>query len=255
MDALLRQVCLPPSDGASHTVVVLRDRPDGKVARATDESGRSVIVKLWKRPGLNGLIRRLTRTGSVLREYRTLDLLHRAGMKVPAPLGYRKINLDAVDYTDALFVEDIGECVTALSHVKRLIAENRQEELTAFEDDLVEMTAALIDAGVVDPDHGMLNVVVLPNGRPVRLDFEIARRVIYPALATKAYGDTLGRLIASYTFAVQPDVNRVREFAKRLKDQLDPPAAALKRCKWYVKDRLDRQRREIQLDVNVDLPW
>jgi hypothetical protein len=62
-------------------------------------------------------------------------------------------------------------------------------------------------------------------------------------------------MIASYTFAVQPDGTRVREFARRLAERVQPPRRVLRRCRWYVNDRMDRQRREKKVDMTVDLPW
>src|SRR5882762_2174892 len=103
------------------------------------------------------------------------------------------------------------------------------------------MTALMLKHGVVDPDHGLHNVLVGRDGRPVRIDFEVAK-VIGGAIGQRPiYGDMVGRLLTSYVFAAQPDSARIQQFAKRLEEALRPPRPVLERAANYVREQLAKQ--------------
>jgi hypothetical protein len=127
--------------------------------------------------------------------------------------------------------------------------------LRAFEDDLLTLTQAILRVGVLDIDHALYNLVVSPDGTLMRLDLELARRVWFPSLATKLYGTMLGRLVASYAYAVQPRVELVSAFAGRLVQRLVPRQAALRQARMVLEQALARQLRLTGIDTRVALPW
>jgi len=233
----------------------LKDRPDARVVRCCLSEDRSVILKLWVRPGSRGELRRLTRTSSVHREWRTLNCLYQAGVSVPEPLGLCRVKQQGVNFTDALFIEDIGACIQAIDHVKTLVRENQLDELRCFEDQVIDLTDRMLRLGVVDPDHGFLNTVVPSSNLPVRLDFEIAQRVVFPSMFTGLLGSMLGRLVGTYIFAVQPDTSRVKGFASRLVEKVKPTGRVLDRTKTYLIQLMDKQEKEIGLRTELSLPW
>jgi len=235
--------------------VPLRDvRPDGATVRASPEPDRGVVIKLWTRSGLGGMIRRWTRTGPAIREWRALQKLSRLGVDVPRPLAYCRLGARA-RHTEALVLEDLGECRLGLMHVKDLLGARREQELEAFERHVIDTTAAMILSGTLDPDHRVTNFVVTAEGRPVRLDLELARDVAYPSLHWRMYGEMLGKLLGSYTFAVQPDTARVTDFAGRLVARVRPGSRVLRRCRAVVEQMLETQRIERGIDTRVSLPW
>lgn len=218
-------------------------------------SGESMVVKLWSRPDLRGGLRRLLRIAPSDREWKNLVRLSQFGVAVPRPLGFSRVAPSIAGYTDVLFMEDLGECETATEHLKRLIRAGDELEALRFEDAVIEITRQLLEAGMLDEDHGMHNIIVQSSGRAVRLDLEVTRRVFFPRLFPSLYGRMLGRLIGMHAFAVQPDVAWTRRFAQRLRDRLEPPRIVLSRAAVHARGMLAHQSSNIGIDTMLDLPW
>jgi hypothetical protein len=246
---------LAPIYGNMARMEVLRRRKDSMVSRLAIEEGRTAIVKLWVRPGLRGTLRWMTGTASATRECRTLRRLHTMGAGVPRVFACCRLNRAAAPYTDVLFIEDLGICETAFDRLKRLIAERNRERIAEFESRLIELTIAILKAGIVDPDHSLMNTIVTADEQLVRLDFELAQRVPLRSLVPGLYGRMLGRLILTYVFAVQPDTKCAEEFAQRLTERLKPPQAALRAGRRFLDHRLARQRQQFGIDTVVSMPW
>lgn len=214
----------------------------------------SIIIKMWSRPGVRGSIRRRTRTGSCDFEYANLARLHRAGVPVPKPLGMCQVPPNTCPYSDAVFMEDLGDCRPATDHLKRLIRENDEQAVARFEDEVIEITRRIINAGMVDTDHGMVNTVVTEFGHPIRLDTEMARRVLWPAFSSGRYGRMVGWLLGTYAFAVQPDSERVIRFANRLTNRLRLSPRVVRRASRQLQQMLANQRCKRGIDTHVDWP-
>jgi hypothetical protein len=235
--------------------VPLRDvRSDGTTVRVTLESNLGVVIKLWTRSGLRGIVRRWTRTGPAIREWRALQRLSGLGVDVPRPLAYCHLGPRAL-HTEAIILEDLGNCQVGMQHVKDLLGARRELELEMFESHVIETTATMIRSAILDPDHRITNFVVTAEGRPVRLDLELARCVAYPTLHWRMCGEMLGTLLGSYCFAVQPDTARVTDFARRLVARVRPGSRVLRRCRAVVEEMLETQRLNRGIDTRVDLPW
>lgn len=218
-------------------------------------SHKSLIIKMWSRPDLKGRLRSLLHISSCDHEWRTLVRLSGVNMAVPHPLGFCRLTPAIAGYTEALFTEDIGECESATSHLKKLIQTRQEQEVFQFENIMIEMTEQILAAGMVDVDHGLVNIVVQSSGRPIRLDFELARLVIWPRLFSKWYGEMLGQLILLHAFAVQPDTHRTTKFAERLSERLSPPRRALTRAGIYIRKYLKVQFENTGIDTRLTLPW
>jgi hypothetical protein len=228
---------------------------DCRVLRIQISDTESVILKIWNRPGLRGLLRRLTRTLPFHKEQRGIALLRQSGVRVPAALGHERIQGTGLPFTDALFLEDLGTCTMAVKHVKRLMREGREEELQRFVDECVEMTRKMVAAGILDLDHHFMNIVATPSGRAARLDLEIARRQRRGRLPSAPYGEMLGRLIGTFSYAVQPDhPQRVIAFSRALAKALAPRRAVL-RAATAQFDTMRRIEREKGFDMMLALPW
>lgn len=228
---------------------------DCRVLRLQISDTESVILKIWNRPGLPGLLRRITRTLPFHKEQKGIELLHRSGVRVPATLGHERIQGLGLSFTDALFLEDLGQCTIAVKHVKKLRLEGREEELQRFVDECIDMTRKIVEAGILDLDHHFMNIVATPSGRAARLDLEIAERPSRGSLPSALYGEMLGRLIGTFSYAVQPDgPDRVTAFSRALVEALDPPAAVL-RAATIQFDTMRRIERERGVDMILPLPW
>jgi hypothetical protein len=231
----------------------LKERNDASTLRVHIESDATLIVKLWKRPGIPGHLRRATGTDPAGREFRALARLLEAGIAVPAPLGTASFALAGSEFTDALFLEDLGSCETAFEHLKILIRLGDEARVERFLGEVVAMTAAIVERDIIDADHSLNNLVVTARGKLVRLATEIAREL--PGRPAKPYGIMLGRLIGSCVFAVQPEIERLGPFASALVERLDPDPAVLLEASAEVARMLGAQRCNKALDTRVSLPW
>lgn len=235
---------------------VLRERgQDVLIARTPGPDGRPVIVKLWNRPGWRGGLRRFAGTTIAQHEWQTLVRLQRDDLGVPAPIACLTLRRRDARHTDALIEEDLGPCRDATEVFKSLLREGHTESVTAFEEDLLRSTEALLRRGILDTDHRLPNFVVRPDGRTVRLDFELAHAVRKPRRHRDELGRMAGTLLGSYLFAVQPDVPRAKAFALRLQERLRLDRETLDVAKRCVDRMVERQRREINLDTRMDWPW
>jgi len=251
-----RVVALALETGRNPSAFELLSRHEGRsVFRCPQPDGGSVVIKLWSRPGLKGAIRRSLGASTLDREWQSLCRAHELGVRVPTPLGSSALPANPDGQTAAMVSADIGPCITAVDHLKRLIASGAEPAAAEFEGELVAQTGLMIDGGLIDTDHGMVNTLVPAGGLPVRLDFEMARLVRWPRLHRAAYGAMLGHLLATHAFAVQPATERTVRFAARLSERLDPPRSVLRRAREYVDQRMAVQEQRIGLAVRVALPW
>jgi len=248
--------CLDELRAGFENAEVIYRRENRIVIRWRGEpSDESLIIKMWSRPDLKGRLRRLLHISSCDHEWRTLMRLRGVNMAVPRPLGYCRLTPNIAGYTEALFTEDLGECLSATSYLKQLIQTGQEQQVLRFENVMIEMTEQILAARMIDVDHGLVNIVVQTSGRPVRLDFELARLVIWPRLFPTPYGHMLGQLILLHAFAVQPDTDRTTQFAARLRERLRPPRRALARAAIYIRKYIKVQLDNTGIDTRLTLPW
>lgn len=241
--------------GESRRAEVLSRGENRTILRSRVGDGVSLVVKLWNRPDFVGVVRRCLRIDSASHEWRSMARLRRAGLRVPRPLGCYRVPANTDGFTDAILMEDMGNCASATEHIKKLIADGDEMRLESVNHQLVEMTAVILAAGIIDTDHSLVNIVVRSDGKLVRLDLEMARWVGLPRFFTGMYGRMLGRLLGSYTFAVQPDGQRVRQFAQRLAIRLAPPTRAMRVAQRYLDGMLANQRSCTRIDMQVPNVW
>ena len=105
----------------------------------------------------------------------------------------------------------------------------------ALDKEIVAMTRGVVDAGVVDPDHSVNNIVVDEQRQLFRVDLEMAGRHRRGKFFSTRYAMMLGRLIESYTYAVQPHVELSLAFCDRLARELRPSRVARSRRQRRVR--------------------
>lgn len=235
---------------------VLRERgSDVLIARVPGPAGTPVIVKLWNRRGWRGFLRRVTGTTIAGREWGALRRLSRGELGVPEALACFTLCDPDARHTEVLVEEDLGVCRDATDEYKAMLREGRMAEASAFEEHVLRATEVMLECGLIDTDHRLPNFVVRPDGRPVRLDFELARAVRDPRRHEASLGRMVGTFLGSYVFAVQPDVARARAFAERLQGRLRLSPRVLAVVRARVDEMTERQRREIGLDTRMEWPW
>jgi len=229
---------------------------DGKVVcRAGISEGQTVVLKMWSTKGFRTALRQITHTGSVYRELRILNHLHRNHIRVPSVLGYSRLSRRVSPYWYGIVLEDLGVVQTAMDHLSRLRREEKSNASRIFENLVIEQAATVIDARVINPDYSLRNIVVTSEEKPILLDFEIASKVLFPGLASKRYGRMIGRLITTYIFTVQPDTDAAVCFAKRLIKRLNPPHAVRQQARQFVQEKMEQQRIDSQIDTYFNFSW
>lgn len=230
-------------------------RADGMTARVELASGETVVLKLWRRPGMPSLARRALRSGPAVREWTARRRLAQIGVAGPKVLHVSSLRGCGTPYTEAIFLEDLGDCEQGGRYLKRLLNAGEEKAAAVFEQSLVDTTMAMVRGKILDPDHRVSNFLVKPCGSAVRLDLELARTVLHPSLHPWIYGHMLGTLVGSYCFIVQPDVPRAMRFALLLADRLQPSAPTLKVAKGAIARMLAAQRASRGIDTHLNLRW
>lgn len=217
--------------------------------------GYPIILKMWSRPDLKGSLRRLLKIGSCEYEWRNLVRLSNANVAVPRPLGFCRVVPNIAGYTDVLVMEDLGKCERAIEYLKGLFRAGHESQVLCFENAIIDMTCQILALGMVDVDHGLVNIVAQPSGRAVRLDLELARRILWPELVPGMYGRMLGHLIALHAFAIQPDTDLTTRFAQRLRERLKPSTRVLRVAGQYSQKLMRDQFQRTGIDTHLILPW
>ncbi|MEE9391680.1 MAG: RIO1 family regulatory kinase/ATPase [Planctomycetota bacterium] len=231
---------------------ILRDaRQDSVVVRALPRDAESVIVKLWRKPGTKSAIGRAIRVHSAYREWTALGCLHAAGIPVPRPLAILRLKAQVSGFTDAIAMDDLGECITAMQFIKQLVKAGRLDELSSLNDVIVDMTMRILATGIVDTDHSVVNMLVDRQERLHRIDLELARRLPVISMFDHRKGRMVGKLLSSYVFAVQPDVMLIDAFVDLVLCRMDLPASVSAEALGYVRTALECQRRLYGIDVRA----
>lgn len=243
------------SDTCLHldTMEVVSKRDFRLVVRRPAADGTSVIVKLWARPGIKGALRWLLGQTAARYEYRNLQLMARLGVPAPIAFAHGRAPINPGGYTDAIVMQDLGDCETAGQYLKRNIAAGDEAAVERFEAELIRMTGILTRARIIDFDHSMVNIVVRDD-LPVRLDLEKARRVPWIGLRRGLYARMIGQLLGTYVFSVQPDTARAERFARNLFAEIGPSSTVIAGAQSHLDAMLDLQKSRFGIDIALRLP-
>lgn len=237
---------------------ILRSRDDCIVIRVAPPNGISIIVKLWKRPGVRGFLRRMTQTGNLDREWKTLNHLHHFALTTPEAIARFHFDSQINGYTDAIVMQDIGVGELGTEYLTQLLAQEQEspDERIRFENDVIELTATVLQAGVLDLDHHLVNMIVTPTREIVRLDFEISTVVGDPRRHTRKLAGMIASLMTSYIVAVDAHgKDTANEFAMKLATNLKLPTNLLRHAKANIERNLESQQQKSGLDLRWTPPW
>ncbi len=231
---------------------LLRGRHNAMVAEIdVPDQQKKAVIKLWKKPGLAGFIRRLSKTGNVYREWQVMNLLYKKGVPTPQPFGIYSFPDSPGGYTDAVAMSYFDESIRGIEHLRLLSERNLDDERIAFEESVINLTESTLNAGVLDVDHHLVNILALRSNNAVRVDFEIATLCQDPNRKSAAYGKMLGMLISTHLFAVQPHIQFTDRFSQALIERLNPPPKALDKAKKIIYERIEAQR----VAKGIRTPW
>jgi hypothetical protein len=225
-----------------------------KIIRCWREPSAPVIVKVWQHYKLRHRVRQWLQISSAQCEIRNLAAMAALGIGVPAPLGFAHLRAGESQFQEAVVMEDLGRCTTGTDHLRVLIASGRDDALQAFEHKIISMATALIQGGVVDRDFTIDNIVICEGGIR-RIDVEIARRVRFPSVSRYFSGDMFGALLATYTWAVYPQVDLVPRFMTKLKRTLALPRSSWRRTEHVYNATMKKYGSEHGGLTQLQLPW
>lgn len=236
--------------------VLRSDRADeGRTGRVSLPWGQSAILKLWRRAGVRGLLRRYTRTTPAMREFRVMKRLESLGVPAPRPILSCRIAMPESRFTEAVFMEDLGQCTPGNAHLKRLYSEGMDRGAATFEAHVIQITASMIAGGILDPDHGLINFVINSEGRLYRLDLELAQSVINSRWHPLLCGRMIGTLIGSHCLVVQPNIHLTEQFAIRLAEQVMPSQLMRRRAAERIDEILRVQSTSCGIHTQLTLQW
>lgn len=219
------------------------------------QSQEKVVIKLWKKPGLSGFLRRISRTGNVYLEWNVMNLLHDSEVRVPCPLGLFQLPSAPGGYTDAVVMSYFEKSERGIERLRILAEQKDDAKRLAFEESVIELTEAVLKAGVLDVDHHLVNILALPSNKAARVDFEIAKFRRKPQNSPKLYGEMLGALFSTYLFGIQPHVSFADRFSESMIDRLKPPRQSLVLAKQMIQKRIEVQRQTKGIDTPWDPSW
>ena len=150
-------------------------------------------------------------------------------------------------------MEFVKTGINATQHIKDLLGKKNYDEVLSFSDEIMSLTSLLLDVGLVDPDHRLINLMVNETGEPVKIDLEIASIMSKYRFYENKIGDMLGTLIYSYIFAVQPHMDFAQNFSDSIIQEVNPSRYARKRAKKVIRHALSRQYDEIKIDSQIQL--
>ena len=240
-------------DGTS--VTLLRDRRDSAIMRVCCDDQSTVIMKFWARRGWRAVLRGWSRTTPSWREWTALHQLWARHVPIARPLARFSIDCQSGRFSEALVIEDLGIVQTAHHELKEAIARGDRALASLIEDDVVALTARIVRAGVLDPDHSVVNMLCLPGGQLRRIDFELARLVSATSRRPALYSQMIARLVGSFVFTVQPDLERAAQFSMRLAEELSPPLRVLQSAQSMIDAELERQRTSKGIDFRLTVDW
>lgn len=249
---LVDQVLAGTDEGGDGDDPVYANR--GKTVYRTSTEGMSCVVKLFERRGPRAMAQRLRGRLNIHNEVAALERLAPTSVTVPALLGRARLRREHAPYSDALVLSDLGDVDGLILTYWATLDEpgDHTARFDAYEQAVVALTTTMIDAGVLDRDHSMLNIVDLADGTLARIDFEVARCVPQGHREPALVGAMLGRLIGTFVYATQDiDIERVQAFSASLFDAVRPDEATIDETLAVSRNMMDKQRQAE--DIHVEL--
>jgi len=238
----------------SNNIKMLQENP-GRLTLLTELAVERIVVKLRAYSRVQELGNWYRGESLLRREWCIMKEFYELAVPVPRPIEFRQLpRRDALySFRDAIIMEYLEDATPVCKHIHSLVDSGCAEELTLLEDNIITLTQRLLEAGYYDTDHSPHNML-LCNSALYRLDFGEARKSRRLWQPVNGFGEMLGHLIAMYTFVLQPEVDRVPLFARKLFSRLSPPAAVCQYAKRFFQYRMEKQRREKGIDTIVTLP-
>jgi len=226
------------------------------VVRYKMDNGNSIIIKLFRGKGLwTGIkyaVKQAFRITPLQREWYVLNSVIKDTIKMPKPLGFCKIEENNSGYNYGIFVEDMGDNEHALNYIKKLLKEEKDTELSEFENKIIELTSRMIEKGFVDTDQSLSNIDIDQNGELVKIDLEHMRKKGF-LFINSTNAKMLACLIGSFVFAEQPGVKYSKLFYEKVKKEINMSEKVYSKVRVIIDETLNEQYRTC--GINTKMKW
>ena len=213
----------------------------GEVLRMMKDDGRSMIVKVTICKTVKSRIKNVLQISNSWREWRIHNKLYTLDIPVPEPLWFGDILLSDGTKYEVIVMEDLGKSEPVGHYLNALRLEQQDNLIASTEDTVISLTEKIISLGFVDIDNHLRNFLISADGRMVRIDFEVAYRPMFLALAKKKYLQMMARLVESHVYAMQPETERTVAFVKKLCDEMKMDSKMQRVVEKQVNVRLAKQ--------------
>jgi len=249
--AAARRFAMGDRDG----IMVLRERCDSATIRVAGVANESAILKFWDRSGWRAAVRRVTRTTPAWREWDALQWLYTRRVPVAKPLARFRLTEPLARFSDVLVIEDLGPVQTAHHRMKDALAGGDHGDADDIDEQMILLTAKMVESRVLDSDHSMMNCLCSRSGMILRVDLELARIAWSVRMRPKLFAAMIARLLTSYVYAVQPDLDRAVSFGDRLSRRLAVPGAVLRAAKSMIDTKLAHQKLTAGVESVLTVDW
>jgi hypothetical protein len=227
----------------------------GGLLRLPLASGGSVIVKVWRLRNLKEQLKSFTYLSNGHREWRIHRLIHKAGVHVPEPLIYQRLTIPNFGPCEIMVIEDVGETECGVPHLKRLIATGRDNAITMFEGQMINITAELLKLKILDVDNQLNNFLIDSVNCVFRIDFECAHRRFDLSYRQNEYATMLDRLLRSHLHATYPESERTSRFMLQVATSLSVPAKIRQMATEITRNELQKETKKTGIEYAIALDW
>ncbi len=238
--------------GGKHSNATLIQQGRGKYSYRVKIKEKDFFLKIWQHTGTKERIKHFIRIDNSSSEYRNANHLRSRGIRVPEIFFFARVSEKHL-LTNIHVTEFISTNLTAFQYIKENCLSKTFKEVTHFSDNILTLTEDIINAGIIDPDHRLKNIMVNVNGDPVKIDLEIAFKNSRFSLHRKGLCDMLGTLIYSYVFAVQPNIELASQFTSSVYKRFNLDNHSKKVINNIVMPLLEKQLKETGIDSRFNL--
>mgnify|MGYP003142514402 CR=1 FL=1 len=226
--------------------------PGRVTVRQETESG-TVIVKLWRLSDPRSVARRLLRRTKGRSEFESLQHLTALGVPVPDPLFFFQLSGRNIEHHEAMIVKDLAPCEPLHAFLHSCSKHGDSSEVERLNAEVIRITAAMIESGVVDNDHRLGNFVVGSDKAVYRLDFENAAPVGSRWRKDQRLGVMIGALLSSHAWSTRFVPDQTPRFVEQLMSQIHLSSRALDTARKFTAAEITRLADRSGFQLSQDL--
>lgn len=237
----------------NHLNATLLQKSEGKFSYKIKSKETSYFLKIWQSSGLKERIKNFIRIDRSNYEYRNINYLRSKGVIAPEVFYFARIREKELT-TNVLVTEYISTNLPVFLYIENNCSSRSFDAIIIFTEKILTLTEEILNAGIIDLDHNLSNMLVNDKGDLVKIDLELAVKKNIFNLKSKKICRMYSSLITSYVFAVQPNLELASKFTLSLYKKFELDSHSIEVTNKLVMTALERQLREKGIDSRFDLP-